>query len=144
MLGDILGIVKPVDVVDILLYLLSETYRLDAEISEALSLGIDYQVLRLSCHELRCEPCSEELSVEGLIPLVVIVLIGVFQFIDSCVGLDSCLIEELFIDLFISIGVGSSKLISLTLSLFHLNTVENGKSYVVDEDWLDVSVHALG
>ena len=143
MLGDILGIVEPVDVVDILLHLLSETYRLDVEISEGLGLRVHDQVLRLSCHELWSEPCTEKLSIEGLIPLVVIVLVGVFQFIECCVGLDSCLIEELFVDLFIGIGVRSSQLVGLALGLFHLKAVENSKSHIVNEDWLDRAVHAL-
>jgi hypothetical protein len=60
------------------------------------------------------------LTVERLPPFVVIVFKSIFILNNSGVGLDSGGIEELFIDFFISILMGSTKLISLADGLFHL------------------------
>jgi hypothetical protein len=51
---------------------------LNVKIFEAFVFWIDNQVLGFSCHEFRSEPCSEELSVEGLPELVMVVFVGIF------------------------------------------------------------------
>ena len=53
-----------------------------------------------------------------------IVLITIFKLDYRCVGLDATLVEELFIDLFIAIGVWTSEVIGLPDGLLHLETVE--------------------
>lgn len=62
--GDCVGVVKPVDIVDELVGLGTETDRLDVQVFETEVIGIGEKVLRLDGHELRVEPRAEPLSVE--------------------------------------------------------------------------------
>jgi len=79
LLGDLLRIVQPVDIVHVLLDLLPETDGFNVEVGEAFILRVTDQVLTLCRHEFRGQPSAEQLSVEGLPPLVVIVLVRVLQ-----------------------------------------------------------------
>ena len=74
-----MSVVSPVDVVHILRHLLAETDRLNVQISKALVLRVDDKILSLDSHEFGVEPCSEQLAVEALIPLIVVVFIGIFK-----------------------------------------------------------------
>jgi hypothetical protein len=59
-----LGVVEPIDVVNIFLNLLAKANGLNIEIFKAFILGVNNEILGLCCHELWVEPCSEKLSVE--------------------------------------------------------------------------------
>jgi hypothetical protein len=75
------------------------------QISEAFIHRIANQLLRLNGHELRVKPRSEHLAVERLVPTIVVVLVGIFQF-DGCgVGLDLSNVEEHFVDFLVSVRV---------------------------------------
>jgi len=112
-LCDLLSVVQPVDFLDVFVHLLTESDRLDVKIGKALVLWVHDEVLSLGGHELGEEPSAEKLSIEGLPPLVVIVLVGVLELDDACVGLDACHIEELLIYLLISVGMRPTELVGL-------------------------------
>ena len=133
-------IVQPVDFLDVFVHLMSEADRLDVKISESLILRIHDQILCLHGHELGEEPGTEQLAVERLIPLVVIVLEGILKFNEVSIGLHSSNIEELFVDLLISVGVRTSEVIGLADCFLHLESIDNCKGNIVYEDRLKASI----
>ena len=72
-----MGVVEPVDVIDELVCFRAKADRLDVQICKPFILWVDYEILWFDSHELWIEPRPEQLSVEGLPPCVVIVLISV-------------------------------------------------------------------
>lgn len=71
-------VVQPVDFIDQLVGFDTETDGLDVQVSETLVLRVADKVLGLNGHEFRVKPGAEQLTVEGLVPFVVVHLIGSF------------------------------------------------------------------
>lgn len=71
-------VVQPVDFIDQLVGFDTETDGLDVQVSEALVLGVADKVLGLNGHEFGVKPGAEQLTVEGLVPFVVVHLVGSF------------------------------------------------------------------
>ncbi len=80
----------------------------DVQISESFVLRVADQLLRLDGHKLWVEPCSEHLAVERLVPAVMIVLVCVFKFDCGGVGFNLSDVKEHFVDLLVSVGVGTA------------------------------------
>jgi hypothetical protein len=123
--------------------LLAEGDRLNVQVCEALCLRVNNEVLRFSCHELWEEPCAEQLTVERLPPFVMIVLKSILILDYSSVRLYSSRVEELFVDFLIGVDMGTTELVSLPNSFFHFQAVEDGKSNIINEDRLDLAIHAF-
>lgn len=68
-------VVEPVDFLHEFGCLRSETDWGDVEVFETLVGGVHDERLTLDSHELGVQPGAEQLSVEGLEPLVVVVLV---------------------------------------------------------------------
>ena len=62
--GDGVSVVKPVDIIDELVGLSTETDRLDVQVFKSEVVRVSEKVLRLDGHELRVQPGTEPLSVE--------------------------------------------------------------------------------
>jgi len=143
LLSNILGVVEPIDVVNIFLNLLAKANGLNIEIFKAFILGVNNEILGLCCHELWEEPCSEKLPVEWLPPFIVIVFVNIFKLYNCCVRLNSSLIEELFVDLFIGISVWATEIIALANCLFHLKAIKDCESNIIYEYRLDTTIHTF-
>ena len=143
LLSNILRIVEPIDVVNIFLNLLAKANGLDIKIFKAFILGVDNEILGLCCHELWEEPCTEKLSVEWLPPFVVIIFVNIFKLYNSCVRLNSCLVKELFVYLFIGISVRATEIITLANCLFHLKAIEDCESNVIYKYRLNTAIHTF-
>ena len=72
-----------------------------------------------------------------------VVLVDIFKFHHCRVRLYLSNIEKHLIDLTVGVSVGTSQVIGLADSLFHFEAIDNSKSYIIDEHWLDLTVHAI-
>lgn len=138
-----MSIVQPVDLVDELVSFGTETDRCDVEIFEAHVIGVDEQLLGLDSHELGVQPGTEQLSVEGLVPPVVVVLVSLLEGHSCCVGLDLSDVEEHLVDLLVSVSVRTTEIVRLADSLLHLDAVHDCEGNISNVDRLNFSVHTF-
>lgn len=89
----------------------TEADRRDVQVFKAFIKRVDNQLLRLDSHELRVQPGAEQLSVEGLVPAVVVILVGQLEGNRRSVGLDLSDIEEHLVDLLVGVGVGTAQIV---------------------------------
>ena len=101
-------IVKPVDIVHEFVSLCSKADGLDVQVLKAEAVWAHSQVLRLNGQELWVQPCTEHLTVEGLPPLHMMVVVRILQLNCGDVGFDLADVEEHVIDLVVSVRVGST------------------------------------
>ncbi len=121
----------------------AETDWFDVQISESFVLRVTDQLLRLNCHKLWVEPCSEHLAVERLVPAVMIVFVCVFKF-DCCgVGFNLSDVEKHFVDLLVGVGVRTAQIVGLPNSFFHFETVHDCQCHIGDVNRLYLRVHSV-
>jgi hypothetical protein len=102
-------IVQPIDLVDKLVGFGTEADRRDVQVFKAFIKRVDDKLLRLDSHELRVQPGAEQLSVEGLVPVVI--LVGQLERNRRGVGLDLSDVEEHLVDLLVGVGVGTAQIV---------------------------------
>jgi hypothetical protein len=115
----------------------------DVQISEAFVLRVADKFLRLDGHKLRVEPRSEHLTVEGLVPAVVVVLVGILEFDGGGIGFDLGYVEEHFVNFLVGVGVGASQIVRLSDCLLHFEAVHDSKRYIGDIDGLYQRIHSF-
>lgn len=138
-----MSVVKPVDFLNKFVGFCTKANWLDMEISEALVLRIANQLLCFNCHELGVKPSSKHLSIERLIPSVMIVFVSLFKFDCCSVWFDLSDIEEHLVYFLISVCVRSTEVVRLSDCFFHLNAVHNCKCDISDVNGLYLCVHAF-
>ena len=121
----------------------TEADWLDVQILKTHAAGAHQQVLRLNRHELRVEPGTEHLAVEGLEPVHVLVVVCVLKGYRRHVRFDLADVKEHLIDFLVLVSVWASELVRLADSLLHLDAVHDGESNIVGEHRLDLAVHTL-
>ena len=142
-LSYIVSVVKPVDFLNQLVSLGAETDRFYVEISEAFVQGVTNQFLGFSCHELRIEPSSKHLSVERLPPVIMVVLVSVLKFNGSGVWFDLGDIKEHLVYLLVSVDVWATKVVGLSNSFFHLQTVHDCECDISNVHGLHFGIHSF-
>lgn len=82
--------------------------RFNVQIGKAFVLRIADQLLGFDGHKFRVEPRSEHLPIERLIPAIVVVLVGIFEFNCCGVGFNLSDIEEHLVDFLVGVDVGTT------------------------------------
>ena len=136
-------VVQPVHIVNKLVSFRTKANRLDVEVVKAKIIYVHAQVLRLDSHELWVEPSTEPLTVEGLPPFHMVIVVDVFHGNSCHIRFDLANVKEHFINFLILVSVWATKIIAFTNSLFHLQTIKNGESNIVSKDWLNCCVHTF-
>ncbi len=94
--------------------------------------------MSFNCHELWYQPCSEQMAIESLYLHVVVILVGIFQFYKSCVRLDACKVEELFVDFLVGIDMRTPEIVALSNCLIHFQGLKHSQCDIIDKDRLDL------
>lgn len=123
--------------------LVAEGHWGDAKVLKALVLGVAHQVLGLYGQELWVHPLPEKFSVWGDEPWMLLILESLLVFHLNAIWLNLGNAKELLINLFVGVGVWTSKLVGLAHGLLRLDAIIDGESNIVGENWLDFSVHAF-
>ena len=136
-------VIKPVDIVYILVCFCSEADWFDMQICKSFVFRITYEFLSFDCHVLRVNPRTEHLSVKRRPPWSVHHFVCIFEFYYWCIWLDLCYVKEHFIDFLIGVNMRTSKIVRLTNWFFHSYSVQNSKSNIVGINRLNFCIHTI-
>ena len=98
-------IVHPIDFLNELVGLVSETNWFDVQVLEPFVLRVCFQCLRLDGQELWIEPCSEQLAVWRRPPGVLLVGHSLLELDYNRVGLYLSEVEELLVNVLVGVRV---------------------------------------
>ena len=122
---------------------MAKAYRFDSKMLKSKILRVTNKVLRFNCHEFGVEPLFEDLLDRRLIPLILLILICLFQRNNNRVWFYFCKVKEMFVNFFVSVNMRTSEIVCFPNSFFSFNTIVNCKSHIIGHNWLDLAIHAF-